>query len=117
MNELSDRLIHLRTNLGFNRKEFAELIDMPQSSYSHLEKGRKPNNLKRLSSSIAEKFNVNEDWLLYGKGEMIKSESTTEKDDSEKTFTIKESDIPLLFELFQLFNHVRQFDKKTQEKY
>jgi transcriptional regulator with XRE-family HTH domain len=67
---LSDRLRELRKKLNLTQKEFGEKIDIKTSSYSDIENGRR-NLTERNMTSICREFNVNEQWLRTGEGEMF----------------------------------------------
>lgn len=64
------RLKFLRKELCLTQSKFAEQIGMSQSGYAQVEKGSKAIS-NRLIKSICLAFNINENWLRTGKGEMI----------------------------------------------
>lgn len=85
------RIIELRKSLNLSQKEFAEKIGLKQGSLSDLETG-KAKIVDRVVILICSQFNVNEEWLRFGKGEMF------QKDKKLKEF----------FEIFENINPVLQ---------
>lgn len=64
------RLKQIRKYLKLSQKNFAKEIGMSQSGYGQIEIGDRPIS-DRLIKSICMAFNVNENWLRTGEGEMI----------------------------------------------
>jgi len=74
MSEQTERLIIVRERLGYSVKEFAEKIPMSERSYRNIEAGSdkiNDNFLKKLKRNL----NINPEWILYGRGEMVSSEA------------------------------------------
>lgn len=69
MNE-HERLKELRKVLGVKQGEFAKRISTTQGHISDIENGRKSLS-ERTAKLICLEFNVNEDWLRTGEGEMF----------------------------------------------
>ena len=88
---MNERIIKLRNFLNLSQKEFAEKIGLKQGSLSDLETGR-ANIVDRIILLICSQFNVNEEWLRFGTGEMF------QKDKKQNEF----------FEIFDNINHVLQ---------
>ena len=69
MNDLSDRILILLNVEQISRTEFAKMLNVTQAYVSKMiNKGAIPSD--RLIEDICEKFNVREEWLRYGTGEM-----------------------------------------------
>lgn len=67
---MKDRLRELRKNLKLSGEKFGERIGIGRSAVSNLESGR--NNLTEpIILAICREFNVNEEWLRFGNGEMF----------------------------------------------
>lgn len=67
---MGERVRELRKALKLSGEKFGEKIGIGRSAVSNLEAGR--NNLtEQMILSICREFNVNEEWLRYGKGEMF----------------------------------------------
>ena len=69
MNDIGFRIKSIRKEEGLNQTEFASKLFISQSYLSGLEKNtlQLTDKLKKL---ICYEFGINEDWLLFGKGEM-----------------------------------------------
>ncbi len=68
---MNERIKILRKSLGLTQQNFAIRIGMKQNSIALIESGR--NTSDQTILSICREFNVNEEWLRTGKGEMFNS--------------------------------------------
>lgn len=67
---MKNRIRHLRKELDMNQTEFGERIGIKQGSVAGYESGaRTP--IDAVITSICREFNVNEEWLRDGTGEMF----------------------------------------------
>lgn len=67
---MNNRVKELRKALGLSGEKFGERIGIKRAAVSQIETGK--NGLSEpLLLSICREFNVNEDWLRTGKGEMF----------------------------------------------
>lgn len=67
---MNDKVKELRKLLNLTQKEFGERIGLKPNSISDIENGK--NSLTDIVlKSICKEFNVNEEWLRTGKGEMF----------------------------------------------
>lgn len=72
--EIGKRVRKIRLQKGISQEQFGELIGIKKAAVSKIENG--DNSLSRSNLiSIYKQFNINEEWLLYGKGEMFIPES------------------------------------------
>lgn len=69
---MNERLKKLRKALDLTQVEFAERIGTVQNTITGYESGRR-NPSNPVISSICKEFNVNEEWLRNGTGEMFKA--------------------------------------------
>lgn len=69
---MRERLIELRNALGMNITAFSKSINVSKSFISLFESGQRDNLSTRTINDICEVHNVNEEWLLYGKGNMFR---------------------------------------------
>lgn len=99
---VKSRLKDLRNKLGLSQKDFGTMIHLSQDHISSLENGRR-NITDRTINDICDKFNVNEEWLRHGKGEMKKD--ITEDVDAP-------DEIKILLKKFLLLN---DSDKRKME--
>ena len=67
---MNERVKELRKTLGLSGEKFGEMIGVKRSAISDIETGR--NNLtEQMIKSICFAYNVNEDWLRNGFGDMF----------------------------------------------
>lgn len=67
---MNERIKKLRSHLELTQEEFSSKIGLSRNFIAQVESGiKKPSS--RTISDICEKFNVNEEWLLNGTGEMF----------------------------------------------
>lgn len=76
MNGFGDRIDEIIKKTGEKQASFARRVNIDPSYVSQLIKERRMPS-KLLIKSICSEYNVNEDWLVYGKGEMY-AESTAQ---------------------------------------
>lgn len=70
MNHLNERINYLIKSLGMKKTAFAEKLNVSQAFVSQLCSGVKQPS-ERTIQDICTKFNVNEEWLLTGEGEIF----------------------------------------------
>ncbi|MDR2758683.1 MAG: helix-turn-helix domain-containing protein [Spirochaetaceae bacterium] len=70
MKTVYERIKEIRTRLGISQVEFSKRIFVSKSFYGDIEIGKKKVN-DRIIFIISKQFNVNEDWIRTGKGEMF----------------------------------------------
>lgn len=115
------RIKELRKVLGLSQQEFANKIGIARGNIAAYEVG-KNNPSDAVIVLICKVFNVNEDWLRDGIGEMFKqrdgsfTELLSELDDSEDDFI--KSFIAIYMELDEDSKEkLRQIATKMSEKY
>lgn len=69
MNSFGERISALISELGITKTSFADRLNITQPYVSKLIKNGTPSD--RLIEDICEKFNVREEWLRTGEGEMF----------------------------------------------
>ena len=72
--EIGKRVRKIRLQKGISQEQFGELIGIKKAAVSKIENGDNSLSSSNLIS-ICKQFNINEEWLLYGKGEMFIPES------------------------------------------
>jgi transcriptional regulator with XRE-family HTH domain len=65
-----ERIKEIRTRLGLSQVEFSERILVSKSFYGDIEIGKKKVN-DRIIFIVSKQFNVDEEWIKTGKGEMF----------------------------------------------
>lgn len=75
---MKDRLVQLRKELGYTQNEFANIIGIAQSTIGGYESGKRiPTDYA--INNICKTFNINEQWLRFGKGSMFITMSADEE--------------------------------------
>ena len=75
---MEERLKELRNYLGMSQKEFAKSLSLGQSTWAMIEVGKRELNDRHVKL-ICTIYNVSEEWLRYGEGEMIIERSEEEE--------------------------------------
>lgn len=70
MKEIVKRIKQVREELNLSQTEFAVPLNLKRNSITQIETGRR-NPSDRTLIDICREFNVNEDWLRHGRGEMF----------------------------------------------
>ena len=70
MNTMNDRIRALRKNLDLTQQEFANKLGLKRNSVASYEIGRSI-PMEAVIISICREFDVNEEWLRTGEGEMF----------------------------------------------
>lgn len=65
---MNQRIKELRNKMGLSMEKFGARIGLTRSAISKIESGSNPS--EQTIISICREFNINEDWLRFGKGEM-----------------------------------------------
>ena len=69
-NSLSKRLVKIRETLKISQDELGTKIGISRFSVSNYESGKR-NITERVIKDICREFDVNEEWLRTGEGEML----------------------------------------------
>ena len=101
MDEIRERLIAVRKNLGLKQIEFSEKLGITSAAISSIELGKSPLTEANIRL-ICLTFRVNEEWLRYGTGEMQDDEAALS--DEEK-------------KLLDVFRDLSPIDKKKVIEY
>ena len=75
---MDERIKELRKALGLTQQKFADAIGVRQNTVAQYEMGRNPPN-DTVITLICREFNVSEEWLRTGVGEMFKPRSRNEE--------------------------------------
>lgn len=67
---MNERLKEIRSSLGYSQEKFGKVLGVTNTAISGYESGRR-NLTDQMIISICREFNVNEEWLRYGTGEMF----------------------------------------------
>jgi transcriptional regulator with XRE-family HTH domain len=111
---INSRIKAVRKALGISQRDFCKGIFLSHSFYANIETGkRKPN--ERVFELISNKYNVNKDWLITGKGDMF-SQPPPDVELNQLMEIIKELD-PLFREyIIQQIKLFASLHKKNKER-
>ncbi|MBZ2387304.1 helix-turn-helix domain-containing protein [Anaerococcus murdochii] len=107
---MKDRIKKIRKALGLSGEKFGENIGLKRSSISQLETGTN-NPTDQVIKSICLAYNVNEDWLRTGNGEMFIETKDSFLDSISKQFNLEELDVKILESYIDLPPEKRQVIK------
>lgn len=104
---MNERLKELRNLLGLNQREFSAKINIGQSTLAMLETGQRA--LKDIHiSQICSVFNVNEEWLRYGQGEIFIEPETFSLDEYAKKRNLTALELDIIKGYLELDSDIRQ---------
>lgn len=89
--DISKRLIELRASLKLTQEEFGTKIGVSKFSVSYYESGKR-NLTDRNIIDICREFNVSEEWLRYGLGNMFIPNSDEEIEALGKVYNLNQAD-------------------------
>lgn len=75
---MENRIKEIRKALGLTQSELGGKMGVLQNTIAQYESGRRTPSNSALSS-LCREFNVNEEWLRYGNGEMFKTQTLDEE--------------------------------------
>ena len=111
---INERIKAVRKTLGISQRDFCGGIYLSHSFYAKIETGtRNPN--ERVYELICNKYKVNKDWLLSGKGGMF-SETPPDTELLQITEIIKELDPVFRDCIIQQIKLMANLHKKSKER-
>lgn len=112
VNLLNKRIKKLRNELNLTQQEFANKIGITQNTYANYEIGRR-NPSNSVINNICKTFNVNEDWLRYGQGQIFLESPNDTLKKLKKEYNLDDFSYGLICEYLKLDdkkrNTVRQY--------
>ena len=105
---LKYRIKKLRKELDLTQQEFADKIGMKRNTVANYETGRNEPSASVISL-ICKEFNVNEDWLRSGNGEMFNPEPKNELDILKNKYSLSSQECALI----DVFVNMNQKDRQT----
>lgn len=75
---MNERIRQLRKSLGLTLEEFGAKVGVGKTAISNIENGNR-NLTDQMFLSICREWNVNEEWLRTGEGDMFREMSRAEK--------------------------------------
>ncbi len=92
---IGNRIKELRKKLYLTQTEFADKLNLKQATIGMYENGIRNVN-ERSINQICRTFNVNEDWLRYGTGEMFIKNDTMTLDEFAKKNNLSEDEYDII---------------------
>lgn len=115
---MKERLRQLRKALDITQQEFADRIGIKRNSYANYETGRNT-PIDAIILSICREFNVNEEWLRTGEGEIFEELTEQQKILKYTALLLKDKDSAIANAIQTLIVTYEQLDdasKATLEK-
>ena len=97
MQTINERITLIRSVKDMKQKEFSELINVPRSSLSEIESGKRSASVDVIVGISTHFKDIDVDWLLTGEGEMYRLK--TESDDLHATKIVQ---------MYEALNDVQQ---------
>jgi len=111
---VNSRIKAVRKILGISQRDFCKGIFLSHSYYANIETGRRKPN-ERIHELISNKYNVNKEWLITGKGDMF-TENPPDVELEQLVEIIKELD-PLFKEyIIQQIRQLANLHRKSKEQ-
>jgi len=107
---VNERVRQVRNALNLTQKDFGDKITLAQTYLSQIEKGNR-NVTEKIFKIICHEFNVNEEWLRTGNGEMFNSYSDNILFDISKKYKLDELDEKILLSYIKLNANQRKVFK------
>ena len=103
---MNERIKELRKTLGLTLEKFGERLGVSKVAISLIENG-KNTVTDQMFKSICREFNVNENWLRTGEGEMFVPVSTFNLDEFVKSKGASDLELEIVKAYFELDEDVR----------
>lgn len=103
---MNERIKQLRKELGLTLDKFGEKIGVGKTAISKIENGDR-SVTDQMFKSICREFNVREEWLRTGEGEMFVPASTFNLDEFVKAKGATDTEIELVKTYFELDSGIR----------
>lgn len=104
---MNERIKELRKTLGLSGEKFGTKIGLTRMSVSNLESNRY-NLTEQTIKSICREFNVNENWLRYGDGDMFISSDDISLDELIQKNVVDDFEKEFLKAYFSLDKDIRK---------
>lgn len=111
---MNERIKDLRKALGLTLEKFGDALGVTKTAISRLESGER-GVTEQMFKSICREFDVNEEWLRTGEGEMFKELSRSEKIAVFLTDVLKDEDDSFRKQFIEAFSELDLNDWKVLE--
>ena len=92
---IGERIKKIRKNLYLTQADFANKLNLKQATIGMYENGIRNVN-ERSIQQICSIFNINENWLRYGTGEMFKKSDTMTLDEFAKINNLSDEELEIM---------------------
>lgn len=98
---MNERIRELRKTLGLSGEKFGKALNIKRAAISNIETGR--NNLTdQAIIAICSIYNVNEEWLRTGKGEMFIESKKTHLSELAKQYALDDIEVKIIEAFLEL---------------
>ncbi len=104
---MNSRIKEVREAKGLSQADFAEMLNLKRNSISLIEVGKR-NPSDRTIIDICNTFNISEEWLRTGKGEMFIETPSSTMEQLKKEFNLDEFSYNLVYQYLKLNADQRQ---------
>lgn len=104
---MNTRIKEVREAKGLSQADFAEMLNLKRNSISLIEVGKR-NPSDRTIVDICDTFNVSEEWLRTGEGEMFVEIPSSTMDQLKKEFNLDDFSYNLVYQYLKLDADQRQ---------
>lgn len=111
---MNDRIKKIRKVKDLNQEEFGKRLGVTKTAISRLEAGER-NITEQMLLSICREFDINEDWLRTGEGEMFKMIPKEDEVASYVAELLDPEGNPLYEIIIDVMKTYTELDPKSQE--
>lgn len=104
---MNTRIKEVREAKGLSQADFAKMLNLKRNSISLIEVGKR-NPSDRTIVDICNTFNVSEEWLRTGEGEMFVETPSSTMDQLKKEFNLDDFSYNLVYQYLKLDSDQRQ---------
>ena len=109
---VNERLKELRNSLNFSQEEFGDRVGIKSRAHISLLENGTRNLTDRVVSDICREFNVNEDWLRDGQGEMFVESDSSLIEKLSREYDLDSIDVSILKAYLNLIPEHRKVVKE-----
>lgn len=108
---MNTRVKQIRKLLNLSQEEFASRLGITAAGISRIESGKR-NLTEQMLIHICKEFNVNEDWIRYGRGEIFRKFPNAAMQELMQQFRLDELDMKIISEYILLDESKRRVIKE-----
>jgi len=108
LNDIPDRIKHLREMLKLNQSEMAERLNIQRGSLSSIERKKTKTVTDRVIHDICREFVVNESWLRTGTGKIFSDKAVYSLDEYASKNNLSSLEIEIVKGYMELSQNTRE---------